>query len=334
MGGGGNVMFTHTYDNITSIENLLTAWWRFRRGKSKRSSVRAFELCLGDNLARLHQVLKDKTYAHGSYARFNVADPKPRVIHNASVFDKVVHRLIYDSLYWHFHFRFIHDSYSCRNNKGPYLATERFKSFAGKVSRNHTRTAWVLKCDIRKFFASINHITLKQILARHISDPDFLWLIGQVIDSFSSTSLGTGLPLGNLTSQLFGNVYMHEFDQFVKQELRFKYYIRYADDFVFLSHSKSELDNMLPKLADFLNNRLKLSLHPNKVHITTYASGVDFLGWVHFPHHRTLRTSTKKRAEQNLKWYPTPETANSYRGLLSHGNTFKIKRGLDSLGSL
>ena len=307
------------------------AWFRFRRGKRKKSDVRLFELNLGDNLAKVYEQLETNMYLHGGYSMFNVSDPKPRIIHKANVADRVVHRLIYDTLYWYFHQRFIHDSYSCRRGKGPYKAIERFKKFAGQVSENYTRTAWVLKCDVRKFFASIDHARLKQILARNISDPNVLWLCGQIIDSFNSGMPGRGLPLGNLTSQLFGNVYMHELDMYVKQGLRVKNYIRYADDFVVISNSRDELEKLLPKVRNFLCGDLKLDLHKDKVFIQAYSSGVDFLGWVHFPKYRVLRTSTKCRLMRNSQWYPLRETINSHRGLLSHGHTFKIRKKLFAL---
>ena len=134
-----------------------------------------------------------------------------------------------------------------------------------------------------------------------------------------------GLPLGNLTSQLLVNVYMNEFDQFVKRELKVKYYIRYADDFVFLSDNKVYLENLLPKISDFLGNKLKLELHPNKVFIKTIASGVDFLGWVHFPHHRVLRTTTKNRMLKKLYENPKEASQQSYLGMLKHGNTHKLQ---------
>lgn len=140
-----------------------------------------------------------------------------------------------------------------------------------------------------------------------------------------------GLPLGNLTSQLLVNIYMHEFDMFVKQELNIKYYVRYADDFVFLSESREYLEELLPKLHNFLNEKLRLELHPDKVYIKTLASGVDFLGWVHFSYHRQIRTTTKRRILKNMQRYPKPETVISYRGLLSHGNTFKIQKMLNLL---
>lgn len=198
----------------------------------------------------------------------------------------------------------------------------RFREYGRKVSRNNTRTIWILKCDIKKFFANIDHEILKNILAKHIKDQDALWLLGQVVDSFNP-----GLPLGNLTSQLLVNVYMNEFDQFLKRELKVRYCVRYADDFVILHESKKQLENLIPKISVFLETKLKLSLHPQKVFIKTLAAGIDFLGWVHFPDHRVLRTSTKKRMLKNLK----TENPTSYLGLLKHGNAYKLMRAIYTL---
>lgn len=281
---------------------------------------------LSNNLVNLYKELQEKIYIHGPYFEFNISDPKFRTIHKASVKDRVLHHLIYRELYPYFHKRFIYDSYSCRKEKGAHRALNRFKYFAGKISKNNTRSCYILKCDVKKFFASIDQIILIKIIKRHIEDPDIIWLINQVVSSFYSTRLGIGLPLGNLTSQLFANVYMHEFDMYIKQELRVKYYIRYTDDFIILSNDKEYLQNLLPELKDFLKNKLYLKLHEDKICIKTYASGVDFLGWVHFPYRRQIRTTTKRKIFKKLKRYPKPQTINSYRGLLMHGNTYKIQK--------
>lgn len=227
---------------------------------------------------------------------------------------------------------FIADSYSCRNEKGTHRAMNRFRSFAYRVSKNHTRTCWVLKCDIRKFFASIDHSVLIRILQNRIQDTRITALLENIITSFSTQS-GKGLPLGNLTSQLLVNVYMNEFDQFVKHTLKTKHYIRYADDFVFLSSSRDELHVVLEQVQNFLFQHLTLELHPSKVSIVTFASGVDFLGWVHFTDHRVLRTTSKHRMLRRIKETNSGKgTLQSYRGLLSHGNaeklTAKIRRDI------
>ncbi len=276
---------------------------------------------LMDNILRLHQDLKSFKYNHGSYKAFRINDPKPRNIHKAAVRDRLLHHAIYRILYPFFDRIFISDSFSCRNNKGTHKALNRFRSFSYKASKNNTRTCWILKCDIRKFFENINHDILIDMLKKHILDKNIIWLLKKVIRSFFS-----GLPLGNLTSQLLVNIYMNEFDQFVKHKIKAKHYIRYADDFVILSDSKIYLENLISPIKYFLHSRLRLKLHPDKVFIKTLVSGLDFLGWIYFPDHRVLRTTTKRRMFRRLKESSTPETLNSYLGLIKHGNTRKIKK--------
>jgi len=280
-----------------------------------------------DNIIQLHQDLANHTYNHGSYQAFRINDPKPRQIHKSLVCDRLLHHAIYHQLYPFFDRTFISDSFSCRINRGTHKALNRFRRLGYKVSKNNTQTCWVLKCDIRKFFENINHEILVGILKAYIKDEKIIWLLEKVIFSFSS-ALGRGLPLGNLTSQLFVNIYMNEFDQFVKHKLKAKYYIRYADDFVVLSSDKSWLEELLPRIGDFLKENLRLDLHPNKIYIKTLASGVDFLGWVHFPDHRVLRTTTKRRMIKRIEENPKQETINSYLGLLKHGNANRLRKEL------
>jgi len=319
--------FRHGYEHIISVENLLEAWREFLRGKRGKPDVLDFQSRLMDNILALHADLKVKTYRHGPYRAFNISDPKPRNIHKASVRDRLLHHAIYRVLYPYFDRKFISDSYSCRVGKGTHRALDRFQQFARKVSRNNTRTCWVLKCDIKKFFASIDQTILIEIVKKHISDPETIWLIERVVESFESTGPGKGLPLGNLTSQLLVNVYMNEFDQFVKHKLKQKYYIRYADDFVIMSQNKSVLLDVLPKMREFLEEKLALSLHPDKTFFKTAASGLDFLGWVHFPDHRVLRPAIKRRMFKKVKDnLGKTEVVQSYLGLLKHGNTEKLKQ--------
>jgi len=321
------IRFNHRYNDIVSFENLLTSWQEFLRGKKNRKDVATFTLHFSDNLVTLHQDLITKQYRHGGYFAFKISDPKPRDIHKASLRDRIVHHALYRSLYPYFDRQFIFDSYSCRLGKGTYKAMDRARSFGLKVSQNNTKTAWVLKGDIRKFFASIDHTVLKKILRDSIEDPDTMWLLEQVIDSFSTDGKpNVGLPLGNLTSQLLVNIYMNQFDQFVKRSLKEKYYIRYADDFLIFSQSKVYLEELIPKLSQYLETNLKLSLNSKKVFIKTLASGVDFLGWIHFSHHRILRTATKHHMLKRLQGNNSLETLNSYLGMLGHGNTFKLSQ--------
>jgi len=279
------------------------------------------------NIINLHCELANCSYGHGGYHHFKISDPKPRDIHKASVRDRLLHHALYRVLYPLFDRTFISDSYSCRLGKGTHRTMNRFRDFARSVSRNDTRTCWILKCDIKKFFASIDHHILLRTIEKHIPDKRIRKLIANIVGSFNSGTEGKGLPLGNLTSQLFVNVYMDKFDQFVKHKLKVKYYIRYADDFVVLSEDKNYLLRILSRMKAFLYDRLKLTLHPNKVCIKTFSSGVDFLGWVHFPDHRVLRTATKQRMFRRVKEMDgKEETVASYLEMLNHGNAYKLSR--------
>jgi RNA-directed DNA polymerase len=315
------------YNHIISIENLLEAWKEFLKGKRGKKDVQEFQYRLSDNVLSLHNDLKHKTYNHGGYYAFNISDPKPRNIHKASVRDRLLHHAIYRQLYPYFDSTFIYDSYSCRKLRGTHRALKRFKELSNIASKNNTKTCWILKCDIRKFFASIDQKLLIEIVKKYIIDPDVIWLIEKVTQSFESTAVGKGMPLGNLTSQLLVNVYMNTFDQFMKHELKVKYYIRYADDFVILHENKKYLLKLLQNINTFLQSKLSLNIHPDKIFIKTLASGVDFLGWIHFCDHRVLRTATKKRMFRNLKLKERKiETIQSYLGMLKHGNTKKLKK--------
>jgi len=331
--------FNNNYNNIISIENLLLAWQEFLKGKRNKKDVEEFQLRLMDNIFDLYNDLKNKKYKHGSYKAFKINDPKSRDIHKAEVRDRLLHHAIYRILYPYFNKKFIYDLYSCRLEKGTHKAINRFRDFYRIVSKNNTKTCWILKCDIRKFFSSINHKILKNILNKYIKDENILGLLNQIINSFKTNNNnifsskytiadndGKGLPLGNLTSQLLVNIYMNEFDQFVKRELKVKYYIRYADDFVIFSQVKENLEKTLKQMKEFLLNNLKLNMHSDKVYIKTISSGVDFLGWVNFPKYRVLRTSTKRRMFRNINKNSKKEIIISYLGMLSHGNGYKLSK--------
>lgn len=319
------IKMVHKFEEIISVENLLEAWREFLRGKSGKRDVQEFQSRLMDNILSLRADILNGAYRHGGYQAFNICDPKPRNIHKATVRDRLLHHAIYRVLYPFFDKTFIADSFSCRVGKGTHAAMNRFRAFARIISKNNTRTSWVLRCDIQKFFANIDHAVLLDILRSYIPDADTLRLLERVIESFSSSAPGQGLPLGNLTSQLFVNVYMNEFDQFVKHKLKTRHYIRYADDFVIFSENRGLLESLVPKIKEFLENKLRLTLHPNKIFINTIASGVDFLGWINFPDHRVFRTTTRRRMLKMVIANPAPATINAYLGLLSHGNTHKIR---------
>lgn len=321
------IQFQHNYDYIISIENLLEAWEEFICGKKTRIDVQEFSKDLMANIISLHRDLTSKTYTHSAYQHFRISDPKPRDIHKATVRDRLLHHALHRMISPFFIRTFISDSHSCQIGKGTHRALKRFEQFARASSHNNTQTTWVLKCDIRKFFANINQDILLEIIAKYITDQDIMWLLSTIVHSFNSGTKGVGLPLGNLTSQLFVNIYMNEFDQFVKHKIKAKYYIRYADDFVVASHDRDFLRRILVLMQEFLKDNLKLTMHPNKISISTLASGVDFLGWVHCGDHKILRTKTKQRMFRNIKIKEAKkETVQSYLGLLKHGNNWKLQQ--------
>lgn len=271
------------------------------------------------NVFDLQSILSRGEYKHGDYYSFYICDPKRRHIHKPIVTDRLLHHGIFRVLEPILDKSFIFDSYSSRKDKGIHKAIKRFEDFAWHLSKNNTKTVWALKCDIRKFFASVDQDILLKILERKINCPETIELLSIVIRSFPQ-----GIPLGNLTSQLFSNVYMDVFDQFVKRRLGIKYYVRYADDFLILDQCRENLENLIPVLRDFLATNLKLELHPNKILLRKWHSGVDFLGYNSFPHHRVLRTKTKKR----MFFKVAAKNIASYLGVLSHANSYKLKENL------
>ncbi len=321
------------YIDLISIENLFQAWSEFRVGKGKRVDVQEFERNLEDNLFDLQVKLASKTYKHEGYQSFYVSDPKRRHIHKAQVHDRVLHHLLYKYLYALFDPNFIYDSYSCRVNKGTHNGVKRLKKFTRIVSKNYTRDCWALKLDIKKFFASVDHNILLKLLKKKISDQDILWLLGNVINSFHSDQrVGKGIPLGNLTSQIFANIYMNELDQFMKHEMKTKYYLRYADDFVILSQNKKFLYPCIDTSQQFLQSRLKLELHPKKILVRKLDWGIDFLGYIVLPHYILPRTKTKRRMFKKLEEKIGADNFNqslqSYLGYLKHANSYRIEKEL------
>ncbi len=309
------------FDDIISIENLFQAWNEFKKGKRNRKDVQVFELNLEDNLFDLYESLKNKAYKHGSYKDFYVSDPKRRHIHKACVSDRIIHHLFYKYLYEIFDETFICDSYSCRVGKGAHKGVKRLYVFARKISKNYTRNCWVLKCDVKKFFAMVDHEILLNLLSERMADRDILDLLMDVIRSFNSDyGDGKGIPLGNLTSQIFANIYLDKLDRFVKHNLRVKHYLRYADDFIFLSADKSRLLELVDPIRGFLRRELKLELHPDKIILRKLEWGIDFLGYVVLPHYILPRAKTKKRMLEKVN----SKNVQSYLGYLSHASAHRL----------
>jgi RNA-directed DNA polymerase len=297
---------------------------------------------LETNLIQLHEKLITGIWYPSSYYSFFVRDPKLRHIHKACVSDRVVHQAVFRVLYPIFDKGFIFDSYSCRLGKGTHRAVKRLSVFLRRASHNYRQSVFVLKCDIKKFFEAVDHQVLMELVRRRIEDGKILALVWLIVESFT-TQPGKGLPLGNVTSQLFSNIYLNELDQFMKHSLRIRHYIRYCDDFVVIADNREYLAELVLKIGEFLKQTLKLELHQKKIEIRKYSQGVDFLGYVTLPHYRVLRTKTKRRVFKKLfakqgqitKGILEQDKFNqsiwSYLGVLKHCYSYKLSIKLQSI---
>lgn len=298
------------FDCVYSFPNLLFAAHKAAKNKRSKASTADFLFRLEPELLSIQAELANKIWSPRGYRTFRIYDPKERIISAAPFRDRVVHHALCNIIEPIFERGFIFDSYANRVGKGTHRAIERFQKYALKYP-------FVLKCDIRKFFPSLDHQVLKQEIRRRIWCPDTLWLIDTIIDGsnsqedvphhfFPGDDLFThherrrGLPIGNLTSQFWANVYLDRFDHFAKETLRVPGYIRYVDDFVLFADSKEQLNQWRGDLQDFLNG-LRLVLHPNKTQVFRCADGVPFLGFQVFPYHCYVRKEKVRRYRRFLK---------------------------------
>ena len=306
----------------------MAAWREFRKGKRNKKDVAMFELNLEDNIFQLHNELLAGKWKPDPYVSFGIKDPKPRIIHKASVRDRVFFQAVYRKLYPVFDPSFIFDSYSSRNGKGTHAGVKKLEVFSRKATENYRKVGFVLKCDIRKFFDSLDHKILLKIIGGKIHDPKFFVLIQQIVRSFEKLA-GKGLPLGNVTSQLFANIYLNELDQFVKHKIKARLYIRYCDDFVILSESLEVLKGWISRIRNFCLYNLSLNLHERKTVTRKFIQGVDFLGYVSLPHRRVLRTKTRRRILNRVSIKNLP----SYLGMCSHGREKRFANAISIKGS-
>ncbi|MFH0912056.1 MAG: reverse transcriptase/maturase family protein [Patescibacteria group bacterium] len=337
VGGGGlkRRVFDHvSFSEVISLENLFLAWQEFRKGKRSKLDVMTFEYTLEDNIFQLHHDLVTGAYRHGNYQQFKITDPKVRLISKSGIRDRLLHHAIYRVLYPCFDKTFIYDSYSCRNRKGTHKSFIQLQKFVRKISKNYTQPCFALKSDIRKFFDSIDHKILMDLLKERINDEQLLDLLQNIINSFEH-SPSRGIPLGNLTSQLFANVYLDPLDKFAKHYLKAKHYLRYADDFMFLSSDRNELIGYLLEVNQFIKTQLKLNIHPNKIHLRKFNWGIDYVGYVALPHYSIPRRKTAqrifKKIRQLLKKGELDKLAKaipSYLGYLGHANAYKLQNDL------
>jgi retron-type reverse transcriptase len=341
--------YNSLYDKLYSFDNLMKAFKKARKGKSRKWYVKKFEDNLENNLLQLKYELETLTYHPRSLKRFVIRDPKTRVIHASQFRDRVVHHALCNIIESIFDKTFIYDSYANRKKKGTHAGLKRFDCFKRKVSQNGKleRTAkddnmvvgYVLKADIRHYFDAVDHEVLINIIKRKVRDEKVIWLVKRILDNHDFKVLGKGMPIGNLTSQFFANVYLNELDYFVKQKLRAKYYLRYVDDFVILHRNKEVLENYKKQINEFLKT-LKLELHPEKSKVISLHNGVNLLGFRIFYYYKLPRNSNIRKFEKKLieliKDYnegmiskeKLMESVEGWCAYAIHGNTYKLRKKL------
>ena len=289
--------YKNLWERIICFENLWLAARKARRGKGNRVDVARFEVGLEKNLFAIQKELINHSYLPGGYREFTVYERKPRVICAAPFRDRVVHHALCNIIEPIFDRTFIHDSYACRVGKGTHAAADRYTEFSRK-------NQFVLKLDIRQYFPSIDHAILYAQLSRRITDPEVCWLIRLILASkgdegFLWTS-GKGIPIGNLTSQFFANVYLSDFDHWLKESIGCRHYIRYVDDMVILSNNKPRLHSLVPPVKEKLAS-LGLDIHCKKSNSFPVSEGCDFMGYRIWPDHRRLRPDNSQGIYRRLK---------------------------------
>ena len=359
--------------SLFTFSNLLRAYYQCRKNKRRTINAAKFEFDFENELLKLEKELKNGAYKPGRSICFAITEPKLREVFAAEFRDRVVHHLLVNYLEPIFEPRFIYHSFACRKGKGALKAMEFLQKFIRKNSDNSRRITYYIHIDISAFFTSLDRNTLFTIIKRYVKNPEILSLAEIIIfheptdnyylkgdlgalsnipphKSLFSVPPGQGLPIGNLTSQFFANVYLNELDQFVKHSLKIPYYIRYVDDMVILSRSVLQLKHWRNRIDEYLQNHLKLHLQPDKEILQPVARGINFLGYVIKPNYILMRNRTVRKLKNKLylfnrriiSRYPvhpirlwTPvlccefrnifASINSYYGLFKHADTFRLR---------
>ncbi len=335
------------YAQLVSWDNLYLAYRRAAKGKRGKPAAAGFEYRLEDNLIQLQEALTSKTYRPGPYHSFYIHEPKRRLISAAPFRDRVVHHALCNLIEPRFERSFIGDSYANRVGKGTHRALDRCQQFA-------RRYRYVLQCDIRQFFPSVDHIILRSILARKLDDPDVMWLVDLILasgvgvlsadyemvyfpgDDLFAVERLRGLPIGNLTSQFWANCYLNPFDHFVKRELGCRGYLRYVDDFLLFGDDKGRLWAWRAAIVERLT-RLRLTIHAG-AHPRPVTEGIPFLGFVVYPNRRRLKRRTgihyRRRFRALLRGYAAgtvtlaqlTASAGGWANHARYGNTTGLRR--------
>ncbi|HJX50475.1 MAG TPA: reverse transcriptase domain-containing protein [Candidatus Nanoarchaeia archaeon] len=292
------------YDKIISLKNLTLAWKKARKGKTRKDDVIEFEENIVYNLKVLHDELKRGNYQPKPLKTFILRDPKTRKISKSAFRDRIVHHALVRIIEPIFDKSFIYDNCANRKGKGTLFALKRFDKFKRKVTSNLSKQAFCLKADIKHYFQEVDRGILLKIIQRRVDCSGTCNLIQIILSNFEGHK---GMPLGNLTSQFFANVYLNELDWFVKYKLRVRYYIRYVDDFVILHKFEWQLINWKIEINQFLRFNLKIELHKDKSSIILISRGVDFVGFRNFYYHRLLRKRNIRKMKVKIDLFNHPE---------------------------
>jgi len=338
-----------------TFNQLYYCYLKCRKNKRNTINQLAFEVNAEQNLLRLEEELNNRTYLPARSICFVVDRPKLREIFAADFRDRVVHHVLVDHLEPIAEPKFIYDSYACRKNKGTHGAVKKLQGFTRSVTENNSKRAYCLQLDVRSFFVTINKDILFDLVMKYTKDPDMIWLSTVVIYNdctenckmtkgkdlikhipehktlFKQTK-NKGLPIGNLTSQFFANMYLNELDQFVKHTLRCRYYVRYSDDFLILHREKDRLEKWKKEVDLFLKDKLDLALNTHKTTIQPISNGIDYLGYIVRPFYILIR----RRVINNLKKKILNGTLNkqsyvSYLGHFKHANAYKLKQHIKTM---
>jgi len=341
---------SNLFPAVTDWANLLLAWRKARKGKRRQPPAATFEQRAGEHLLELQADLRTRRYAPGAYQSFTIHEPKRRLISAAPFRDRVVHHALCNVIEPIFERHFIHDSYANRKGKGTHAALARAQEFA----HGHR---YVLPCDVQQFFPAIDHTILTAALGSVIVDQDVRWLYRAILasgngvlaqaydmvyftgDDLFAINRPRGLPIGNLTSQFWANVYLNPLDHFIKRELRCRAFLRYVDDFLLFADDKATLWRWRAAIVDYLAT-LRLTLHDRRCHPQPVTEGVPFLGFVVYPDHlrlkrrvgidyrRRLRQLWRDAKAGRVPWRAVTASARGWANHAATGQTYRLRRAV------
>lgn len=340
-------------EQLADTENLYLAFNKARRYKRYKRSVLAFSFNLENNILRVQKKFDVTNYKPGNYVCFTINDPKERLVAAPNFDDRIIHHALFKVLDPMFDKMFIYDSYACRVNKGTHFGMHRVKKFlqSARSAYGKSQDIYCLRMDVRKYFPSISWDILIDILERKVEDKGLLSILKTIVTNHTLTNLDRkvfydtkiinpaerkGIPIGNLTSQLFANIYLNELDQFIKHQLKMKWYARYMDDFLIIHNDKKYLWELKNTIETFLRDELRLQVHPDKIYLDNVKNGVPFVGYRIFYDHVTIKGKTLQRmrrkyrkrlnSERSLHTGEFIRTKASMRGHLAQANTFGLRK--------